>query len=278
MAKSSYEKALQKYSKEAERQAKKQMLQNRASSIVNGQKTINGFRTMDLNAEKALQEILAVYDGNESRHVFGDGEEFSEQIQASLSLEFEKLSMYGMISNPMCFIGGNWDLYLTEQGVTYFDDKKRVGSIDQTEEVGKRKQYDVFISHANADKSSYVDDLYMVLRKLGISIFYDSDALSWGDEWKKVILDGTNTSEFAIIVISENFFDREWTERELHEFLKRQNEDGQKIVLPLLHNITMNDLKAKYPELADIQTISSKNVTKEEVAILLAKELIKRYR
>lgn len=54
MAKSSYEKALQKYSKEAERQAKKQMLQNRASSIVNGQKTINGFRTMDLNAEKAL--------------------------------------------------------------------------------------------------------------------------------------------------------------------------------------------------------------------------------
>lgn len=178
----------------------------------------------------------------------------------------------------MCFIGGNWDLYLTEQGVTYFDDKKRVGSIDQTEEVGKRKQYDVFISHANADKSSYVDDLYMVLRKLGISIFYDSDALSWGDEWKKVILDGTNTSEFAIIVISENFFDREWTERELHEFLKRQNEDGQKIVLPLLHNITMNDLKAKYPELADIQTISSKNVTKEEVAILLAKELIKRYR
>ena len=173
-------------------------------------------------------------------------------------------------------------IYLTNEALEYFKNKEnyliRKAASYKNEVKMKRKQYDVFISYANADKSGYVDDLYMVLRKLGISIFYDSDALSWGDEWKKVILDSTNTSEFAIIVISENFFDREWTERELHEFLKRQNENGQKIVLPLLHNITMDDLKAKYPELADIQVINSKEVTKEEIAILLAKELIKRYR
>ena len=142
----------------------------------------------------------------------------------------------------------------------------------------QRKDYDLFLSHANADKLSYVDDLYATLRKLGISVFYDKVELSWGDNWKQVILDGTNSSEFAIIVISENFFDREWTEKELQEFLARQNTSGQKIVLPLLHNITVDRLKEKYPSLGDIQVIDSNRYSKEEVAILFAKELIKRFR
>lgn len=140
------------------------------------------------------------------------------------------------------------------------------------------KEYDVFISHANRDKSDYVDELYSALRKLGIRIFYDSEVLSWGDAWKQVILDGTERSEFAIIVISENFFGREWTERELEEFLKRQNTSGQKIVLPLLHNISLDMLKAKYPFLGDIQVIDTQRYSKEDITILFAKELIKRLR
>lgn len=91
-------------------------------------------------------------------------------------------------------------------------------------------------------------------------------------------MDGTANSEFAIIVISKNFFDREWTEKELGEFLNQQNESGQKIVLPLLHNITLNELKEHYPELEDIQCISSNDCSREEIVILLAKELIKRYK
>lgn len=118
----------------------------------------------------------------------------------------------------------------------------------------------------------------MTLRKLGINIFYDSEVLSWGDNWKQVILNGTEKSEFAIIVISENFFGREWTERELDEFLKRQNVNGQKIVLPLLYNITFEQLKDKYPTLGEIQAIRTEGRSKEDIAILFAKELIKRYK
>ena len=54
---------------------------------------------------------------------------------------------------------------------------------------------------------------------MGINIFYDKESLEWGDNWKAVILNGTKKAEFAVIVISENFFDREWTEKELTEFL-----------------------------------------------------------
>lgn len=87
-------------------------------------------------------------------------------------------------------------------------------------------EYDVFISHASKDKKNVVEELYQSLNKLGIHIFYDKESLEWGDNWKEKILSGTKKAEFAIIVISENFFDREWTERELAEFLNRQNRNG----------------------------------------------------
>ena len=136
--------------------------------------------------------------------------------------------------------------------------------------------YDVFISHANADKADYVDELKASLDKLKIEIFYDKDSLEWGDNWKGRILEGVAKAEFAIIVISRNFFDREWTERELMEFLNRQNVNGQKIILPILHNITMAQLKEKYPAIADIQALDSSKYTCDEIAIKFAAQLIKR--
>lgn len=165
---------------------------------------------------------------------------------------------------------------LTQIGRTYFefiDDKKYE---DHFVSIPKRKTYDLFLSHANADKIDYVDELYSILKKLGINIFYDKEELTWGDHWKNRILDGVRESEFAIIVISENFFGREWTERELNQFLHLQNESGQKIILPLLHNIEYSDLKDKYPQLEFIQSIKSNDVKKENIAIMFAKELIKR--
>ena len=130
-------------------------------------------------------------------------------------------------------------------------------------------EYDVFISHANQDKEELIEELYQSLQKLGISIFYDKESLEWGDNWKERILNG-------IIVISENFFDREWTERELSEFLNRQNRNGQKLILPIVHNITMQQLQEKYPNVADIQAIDSSKYNCDQIALLFAKQLIKR--
>lgn len=142
-------------------------------------------------------------------------------------------------------------------------------------EVASR-MYDVFISHANKDKIEFVDTLNESLEKLGIEIFYDKKALEWGDNWKGSILEGTKKAEFAIIVISENFFGREWTERELAEFLNRQNQDGQKLILPILHNITIHQLQEKYPSIADIQAIDSREYNCDQIALLFARQLIKR--
>ena len=182
-------------------------------------------------------------------------------------------------------INGGALITISDKAKNYFDRKQAVNELkrstiskDTKSNSKSHKKYDVFISHASADKEDYVDLLNASVKRLGINVFYDSDVLSWGDNWKQVILDGTADSEFAVIVISKKFFGREWTEKELHEFLSQQNESGQKIVLPLLYNITLDELKAHYPELGDIQCISADRYSKEEVTILLAKELIKRYK
>ena len=252
-----------------------------ASSIVNGQPSVNGIRILDAAAEEVLTILLNLYDGNDLRLVKGSNADFPAAYRTSLRQEFDKLSMYGMITSIATYIGG-WSVTLLPQALTYFSDKdtaqSKSTSFVQTANNSSRKKYDVFISHANKDKLSYVNDLNRAIKKLGINVFYDTDVLSWGDNFKQVILDGTAKSEFAIIVISKNFFDREWTERELDEFLAQQNATGQKIVLPLLYGVTFDELKEKYPTLGDIQAITSKDYTKPEIAILLAKELIKRYK
>lgn len=140
----------------------------------------------------------------------------------------------------------------------------------------ENKKYDVFISHAYKDKLEFVNDLCTEIKKLGVNVFYDTDIFSWGDKWKQKIYEGTEKSEFAIIVISDNFFGREWTEKELKEFLERQNVSGQKIILPLLYNITFDDLESKYPSLCDIQCIKASDYNNTEICVLFARELIKR--
>lgn len=157
-------------------------------------------------------------------------------------------------------------------------ENKRVPQNMSRKGMANQKEYDVFISHASKDKLDYVDKLYEVIKQLDVRVFYDTKEISWGENWKKAIINGTEQSEFAIIIISKNFFGREWTEIELEEFLKQQNVRGQKVVLPLLYNISIDEMKEKYPSLAEIQVIESSSKSNEEIAILFAKELIKRLR
>ena len=81
-------------------------------------------------------------------------------------------------------------------------------------------QYDVFLSHANADKEQFVDELNSSLEKLGVRIFYDKKSLEWGDKWKDRILEGTKKAEFAIIVISSIISPMMTCERNIHLYRK----------------------------------------------------------
>lgn len=151
-------------------------------------------------------------------------------------------------------------------------------TLEQTVPNNNRKKYDVFISHSSLDKG-FVRELCKSLAKLEIVYFLDEKEFTWGDNWNKKLQECIKESEFAIIVISNNFFDRKWTKIELNEFLKLQKaNNGQKLILPLLYGITLDELKNKYPSLSDIQALKydSNNNNCDEIALSFAAQLIKR--
>ena len=219
--------------------------------------------------EKFLKKCVDSVDKDDPYHRI-----LQYEMKGEDRMIIKKLEDIGLISNVtymgMRYVGFD----ITYDGLHYFDREIETEKIHETN--FKTRKYDLFISHASKDKISYVEGLKQTLDKLGLSIFYDKDSIEWGDRWKEKILEGVEESEFAIIVVSENFFGREWTEKELAEFLNRQNDSGQKIILPILHNITYAQLEEKYPNLADIQAISSQQYSNDEIAILFAVQYIKR--
>lgn len=190
---------------------------------------------------------------------------------------FRKLQKEGLIQNLQSVGREYVGFTVTYEGLHYFEEQEKTKMLEKSTSVTREHtQYDLFLSHANRDKQEYVNELKESLDKLGISIFYDKDTIKWGNRWKEKIYEGVEKSEFAIIVISENFFGREWTEKELDELLQRQNSSGQEIILPILHNITIQQFEERYPEVAEIQAISSDEYSKDEIALLFAERLIGR--
>lgn len=83
MAKSEFEKVLEKQRKEAKLIADKQQREDkrrlektvrleRARAIVTGKPMVGDMRMMDSSAEEILQIILSIFDGNEKRLVRGN--------------------------------------------------------------------------------------------------------------------------------------------------------------------------------------------------------------
>lgn len=137
-------------------------------------------------------------------------------------------------------------------------------------------QFDVFVSHANDNKAEFVNALTAGLSRLGISIWYDANILDWGDNWKLQIANGLKKCRFGIVVVSPEFLGREWTEKELNELLQRQNEAGEKVILPLLYKLTISDMKKRYPQLADFQArIIAPNDDVRDIVIDFARILIR---
>lgn len=140
------------------------------------------------------------------------------------------------------------------------------------------KEYDVFISHATADKETYVEQLVDEIKKTGAKVWYDKDMIGWGDSLTKKIDSGLEKSEFGIIILSNNFFDRGWCERELKKLFDRHLKEKSKLLLPIIYNCEINKVVERYPFLEDVYMLSNETYSEKDVALLFAKELIQRLR
>ncbi|MCI0618518.1 toll/interleukin-1 receptor domain-containing protein [bacterium] len=119
-------------------------------------------------------------------------------------------------------------------------------------------KYDVFISHASEDKTEVASPLAYHLVKNGLRVWIDDFELTLGDSLRRSIDRGLTESRFGIIILSPKFFKKEWPKRELDGLFAR--DDGtEKVILPIWHKITKDDVIKVAPTLADKLAVSTEN-------------------
>ena len=93
---------------------------------------------------------------------------------------------------------------------------------------------DVFLCHAHLDKVTHIRPLVDALNRRGVSCWVDEAELLPGASLIDAINDGLATSQFVLVVITENFLEKNWTQRELNAALSREIRTGTVVVIPVL--------------------------------------------
>lgn len=134
---------------------------------------------------------------------------------------------------------------------------------------GFKSNYDAFISHATEDKDDLVRPLAEDLIKSGLSIWYDELELKIGDSLRRSIDRGLANSRFGIVVLSEAFFNKNWPQYELDGLVTKEME-GHKIILPIWHKLTKDQVITYSPSLADKIALSTSIYSIKELSVKLA--------
>ncbi len=129
--------------------------------------------------------------------------------------------------------------------------------------------YDAFISHASEDKDDLVRPLAEELIKNGLSIWYDEFKLKVGDSLRRSIDAGLVRSKFGIVILSPSFFAKNWPQYELDGLVEKEMA-GNKVILPLWHKVSKNEVMKYSPALADKVALNTAMYTIEELAKELA--------
>jgi hypothetical protein len=129
--------------------------------------------------------------------------------------------------------------------------------------------WDVFISHASEDKDTIARPLRDALTELGVSVWLDDTQMRVGHSLRRKIDEGIRSSRFGVIILSESFFRKGWTNHELDGLVTR-TVAGEQSLLPIWHNLTSADVRAHSPSLADKVAISTSDSSIEDIAEQIA--------
>jgi hypothetical protein len=131
-------------------------------------------------------------------------------------------------------------------------------------QIQENKSFDFFISHASEDKESFVRPLADSLIRNGIKVWYDEFQLQIGDSLRKKIDEGLKYSKYGIVVLSRDFFNKNWPEYELNGLVAKEM-NGIKVILPIWHNVTRDEVLSFSPTLADKIALNTAIYTIDEI-------------
>lgn len=143
--------------------------------------------------------------------------------------------------------------------------KQLTQELDTSSSNYAQKNYDFFISHATEDKDEFVRPLAEKLNELGLKIWYDDFQLKIGDSLRRSIDNGLKNSKYGIVVLSSSFFSKNWPQYELDGLVAKEL-SGVKVILPIWHKVTKDEVISYSPTLADKVALNSSMMSIDEIA------------
>ncbi|HEX8101112.1 MAG TPA: toll/interleukin-1 receptor domain-containing protein [Solirubrobacteraceae bacterium] len=128
------------------------------------------------------------------------------------------------------------------------------------------RDFDVFVSHATEDKDSFVRPLAHALQERGVRVWFDEFEMRLGDSLRRKIDAGVARSRFGVVVLSPAFFAKNCPQYELDGLVSLEMHHGTKVILPLWHNVSKDEVIGHSPSLADKVALRTADSTVEEIA------------
>jgi hypothetical protein len=109
-----------------------------------------------------------------------------------------------------------------------------------------------FISHDSRDKASIAESIALQLQKFMCPVWYDQFSLRVGDSLRESIEGGLKECHKCILVLTPNFLSNKgWSKQEYDSIFTREVVEKQRVILPVWHEISAQDVYQFSPILAD---------------------------
>ncbi|MEM7510059.1 MAG: toll/interleukin-1 receptor domain-containing protein [Bacteroidota bacterium] len=116
---------------------------------------------------------------------------------------------------------------------------------------------DAFLSFSLEDKLEVANPLFELLLRKGISLWYSGFELALGDSIMESVNKGLSISRYGIVILSPNYIGKAWPLSELNAMFAKQTAHNKKVILPVWHNISYEDVLHKAPLMADKFAVST---------------------
>lgn len=141
-----------------------------------------------------------------------------------------------------------------------FGYKIRIRDNAYRETILPNERWDVFISHDSTD-SEFAREVYSELFRRRVYCWFDQSVLNPGDSLTKQIDNGLVKSDYAILVLSDNYIDNVgWASDEWQGLRSIAVAEDENVIIPVWLNVSVDDVRDFSPWLSQIVAIQASPV------------------
>jgi hypothetical protein len=205
--------------------------------------------------ESNIHCIMHILNQKEIQTGSIDQNEKIQTVGYSDNPERIKLSEFSYVKNIFIYIDRILSIQEKTQLIEYWKIKGlnlTIRDITYAEDYHRLSKPLAFISHDSRDKDEIVRELAQKLVSLNCPVWYDEYSLKMGDSLREKIEEGIKNAPYCILILSKNFLSNEkWAKSEFETIFIKEIYEKKKIIIPIWHGISEDDLYKYCPKLLD---------------------------